>query len=170
MPVAGTRFHFRNCGVMRAQPRRVMAWLALSFAATAWAQTAPRPENFIKWRQSAYQVIGWNSGRVKAALAGNYDSHEVASASNALAAVAASGLDRLFPVGTATGKGWRDTTARGSIWSDNAKFRALNDEFVRETAELARVAAASDPKAVQAQFQKVARTCKSCHDKYRQTD
>jgi cytochrome c556 len=147
-----------------------MAWLALCAATTAGAQSAPRPENFIKWRQSAYQVIGWNSGRVKAALAGPYDSQEIASAANALAAVAASGLDKLFPAGTARGKGWRETTARESVWSDTTKFRALNDEFVRETAELARVAAASDPKAVQAQFQKVARTCKSCHDKFRQTD
>jgi len=173
MPVAGTRFHFRNRGVMRARPRRMAGWFAGLLAGSALlanAQTAPRPEAIIKWRQSAYQVIGWNSGRIKTALAGNYDAREVASAANALAAVAGSGLESLFPANTTQGKGWRDTTARETIWSETPKFRALNEEFAHEAAELARVAGGSDAKAVQAQFQKVARTCKSCHDRYRQTD
>ena len=86
------------------------------------------------------------------------------------AAVAGSGLESLFPAGTAQGRGWRETTVRQTIWSDAATFRALNEEFAREAAELARVAAAADATAVRAQFQKVARTCKSCHDKFRQTD
>ena len=155
------RFHFRN--------RAGFGMVAL-LGAWASAQTAPRPESLIKWRQSAYQVIAWNSGRIKDALAGQYAGPEVQNAANALAAVANSGLAALFAPGTADGKGWRETTARDEVFSDAGKFRALNEEFAREANTLARVAATGDRDAVNAQFLKVAQTCKSCHNQFRQTD
>jgi cytochrome c556 len=136
----------------------------------AFGQSAPRPEALIKWRQSAYQVIAWNSGRIKAALAGQHDAREIQAAATALAAVANSGLATLFAPGTADGKGWRETTARDEVFSDAGKFRALTEEFAREANALARIAAAGDRDSVNAQFVKVAQTCKSCHDKFRQTD
>src|SRR6186713_813841 len=170
------RFHFRNRVVMLAQPRArfvagLLAAAALTMTSWAAAQSAPRPEQLIKWRQSAYQVIAWNSGRIKAALAGQqYSSTEVQSAASALAAVAGSGLPALFAPGTADGKGWRETTARDEVFSDAAKFRALTEEFAREANTLARLAAAGDRATVNEQFLKVAQTCKSCHNQFRQTD
>ena len=44
------------------------AAIALAGAGTALAQQAPKPENLIKWRQSAFQVVAWNSGRIKSSL------------------------------------------------------------------------------------------------------
>ena len=147
----------------------MLAMVAL-LSASVSAETAQRPESLIKWRQSAYQVIAWNSGRIKAALAGSYARQEVQSAANALAAVANSGLAALFAPGTASGKGWRETTARDEVFSDAEKFRALTEEFAREANTLARVAAAGDRTTVNEQFLKVAQTCKSCHNQFRQTD
>ena len=144
----------------------VVALLSVSVC----AENAQRPESLIKWRQSAYQVIAWNSGRIKAALAGSYPRQEVQSAANALAAVANSGLATLFIPGTASGKGWRETTAREEVFRDADKFRALTEEFAREANTLARVAAAGDRPTVNEQFLKVAQTCKSCHNQFRQTD
>jgi cytochrome c556 len=134
------------------------------------AQSAPRPEALIKWRQSAFQVIAWNSGRIKSALTGKYDSREIQSAANALSALANSGLSSLFAPGTAEGKGWRETAASPAIFEDASRFRALSEQFARETAELARVADGADAQAVTRQFAKVAQTCKTCHDKFRETD
>lgn len=171
-----TRFHFRNREVMRARPHlrpRQVVFTAIALTligASAIAQTAPRPETLIKWRQSAFQVIGWNSTRLKAALAGKYDRHEVESAARSLAAVANSGLASLFAPGTADGKGWRETTARDEVFSDPQKFRALTEEFAREADTLATLAAGNDAQAVKAQFQKVAQACKSCHNKFRDTE
>src|ERR1043165_1627447 len=164
MANSDARFHFRN--------RVVTAAWVLALVVSGWvgAQGAPRPEALIKWRQSAYQVLAWNSGRIRSALTGHYDAREVQSAANALAAVANSGLPGLFPAGTATGKGWRDTTAKPEVFNDAAKFRALNEDFAREANELARLASGSEPQAVNEQFLKVAKACKSCHDKFRQTD
>jgi cytochrome c556 len=147
------------------------ALLSAFLGATAvMAQAAPRPESLIKWRQSAYQVIAWNSGRIKAALAGQYDAQEVQSAATTLAGVANSGLANLFAPGTEHGKGWRETTARDAVFSDARQFRALTEDFARETNTLARAAASGDRGAVNDQFLKVAQACKACHDKYRQTD
>ena len=175
MPKVETRFHFHNRGVMRMESARILkalaALVALSFSQLASAQSAPRPEQLIKWRQSAYQVIAWNSGRIKAALAGpKYSPVEVQSAASALAAVAGAGLPALFAPGTADGKGWRETTARDEVFSDAAKFLALTEEFPREANTLARLAAAGDRAAVNEQFLKVAQACKACHQKYRETD
>jgi len=173
MSTVDKRFHFRNRAVMRARPHaspKLMIAMVALLSASVCAENAQRPESLIKWRQSAYQVIAWNSGRIKAALAGSYPRQEVQSAANALAAVANSGLATLFIPGTASGKGWRETTARDEVFSDAEKFRALTEEFAREANTLARVAAAGDRTTVNEQFLKVAQTCKSCHNQFRQTD
>jgi cytochrome c556 len=150
--------------------RAPLAALALSLGSLVCAQTAPRPEQSIKWRQSAFQVIAWNTQRLKVALAANGDAREVQSAASALAAVASSGLPDLFTPGTEHGKGWRETTAGGAVFKDGAGFRAQSDEFARATASLARLAAGADRAATREQFAKVAKTCKACHDDFRATD
>ncbi len=173
MSTVEKRFHFRNRAVMRARPRvliRILPAALTLLSVSVFAETVPRAESLIKWRQSAYQVIAWNSGRIKTALAGPYAAQDVQSAANALAAVANSGLATLFAPGTADGKGWRETTARAEVFSDAAKFRALTEEFAREANTLARLAAAGDRAMVNEQFLKVAQTCKSCHNQFRQTD
>jgi cytochrome c556 len=160
------RFYLRNRVAMRV----ALATLALGCGALAVAQTAPRPEQLIKWRQSAFQVIAWNTQRLKSALAGNGDAREVQAAASTLAAVAASNLPDLFAPGTAHGKGWRETSVDAAVFTDAARFRALSQDFAREAALLARLAAGTDRVAVQDQFEKVAKTCKSCHDHFRETE
>lgn len=168
------RLHFRNRAVRRVRPR-VLAALAFGLAlcsAGAFAQTAPRPEQVIKWRQSAYQVIAWNTARLRSALGktGTFDAATVREAADALAAVAAAGLPELFPAATRSGRGWRETTARASVFDDAAGFRALSDDFARESRALAQSAAGADQAAVRERFKKIAQLCKGCHDIYRQMD
>ena len=98
---------------------------ATAFAATAlvaswsaFAQQAPKPEQLVKWRQSAYQVIAWNTGRVKANVEGKYNKDEVVKAANVIASLANSGLGSLFAAGTESGKGWHDTAARPELFKD----------------------------------------------------
>src|SRR5262249_22978654 len=120
------RFQFRNRAVIYLGLVVLLA-SGLLVSRPAPAHAAPTPEALIKWRQSAYQVIAWNSGRIKSALAGRYDDHEIRSAATALAAVANSGLPGLFAPGSAEGKGWRATTAKPEVFSDAAKFRAVSE-------------------------------------------
>ena len=141
---------------------------ALVGAAAAIAQQAPKPENLIKWRQSAFQVVAWNSGRIKSSLDSGYNKEQVLKAATAIAAIANSGLGSLFPAGTETGKGWHDTTVKAEAFTNGARFAELGGEFGKESNELVRVVSSgADAGAVKDQFGKLQKTCKSCHDEFR---
>ena len=146
--------------------------VALAAAATtAFAQQAPKPENLIKWRQSAFQVVAWNSGRIKASLDSGYNKDQVLRSANVIAAIANSGLSTLFAAGTETGKGWHDTTVKAEAFSNQARFGELGGDFAKESNELVRVVSSGgDAAAVKDQFGKLQKTCKSCHDDFRNTN
>ena len=148
----------------------VVAVSALAAAASAVAQQGPKPEQLIKWRQSAYQVIAWNTGRVKANVEGKYNKDEVIKAANTIAALANSGLGSLFAPGTEAGKGWHDTSAKPELFKDGARVGELAGNFTREANELAKVAAVGDVATVKDQLGKLQRTCKACHDDFKAKD
>jgi cytochrome c556 len=154
---------------MKASKPLVIA-LALAISGAALAQQAPRPENLIKWRQSAYQVLAWNSGRIKANVEGQYNHDEVVKAANVIAALANSGLGALFAPGTEQGKGWHETSAKPELFKNGARVGELAGNFTREANELAKVAASGDAAAVKTQFGKLGQTCKACHDDFKSKD
>ena len=141
--------------------------IALAWAGTALAQQAPKPETLIKWRQSAFQVVAWNSGRIKANLDGEYNKDQVIKSADVIAAIAGSGLGSLFPSGTETGKGWHDTTVKADLFANPAKVAQRSADFAKEANELLRIASSGDAAAVKDQFGKLQKTCKSCHDDFR---
>lgn len=146
----------------------LLAVLLLSCSAGAFAQQAgPKPEQQIKWRQSVYQVLGWNSGRIKANVDGQFNKEEVVRSANVIAALANSGLGSLFPAGTETGKGWKDTAVKPEFFKNPQKVGELAGNFNREANELAKVAASGDAAAVKAQFGKLGQACKACHDDFK---
>ena len=147
-----------------------LAIALLAGSASVLAQQAPKPENLIKWRQSAFQVVAWNTGRIKASVDGTYNKEEVQRAANVISAIANSGLGGLFAAGTEQGKGWHDTSAKPELFKDPKKFADLNASFGKEAAELAAVAGGGDVAAIKAQFGKLQRTCKSCHDDFKSKD
>jgi len=147
----------------------ILAMGALAAAATAMAQQAPKPEQLIKWRQSAYQVIAWNTGRVKANVDGQYNKEEVIKAANTIAAIANSGLGALYAPGTETGKGWHETSVKPELFTDK-KAGEVAASFNKEANELAKLAAVGDVAAVKAQLGKLQGTCKACHDDFRKKD
>jgi len=152
-----------------------LAALVVSIAAAsaaALAQQAPKPEQLIKWRQSAFQVVAWNNARIKASLDGTYNKEEVVKAANTIAAIANGGLGNLFAPGSDRGKGWHDTSAKPELFQEaNSKHAGeLSGSFGKEASELARVASAGDAAGVKDQFAKLNKTCKACHDDFRTKD
>jgi len=148
----------------------VLAVLALTLSAAAMAQQAPKPEQIIKWRQSVYQVLAWETGRIKNNVEGQYNKEDVIKAANAIAALANTGLGALYAPGTETGKGWHDTTVKPEIFTDGKRAGEVAGNFVKEANELAKVAATGDVAAVKAQHGKLTQTCKACHDDFRKKD
>jgi len=150
--------------------KNILFVITALLASTAQAQQAPKPEQLIKWRQSAYQVIGWNTGRVKANVDGAYNKDDVIRAANTIAAVANGGLPSLFPASTETGKGWHDTSVKPTLFSDAAGAATAQAAFGKEANELARLAQTGDVAAVKAQLAALQKTCKACHDDYRNSN
>ena len=151
-------------------PALLLLAVALAFAAvgSARAQQAPKPEALIKWRQSAFQVVAWNSGRIKSSLDGGYNKEQVLRSANVIAAIANSGLGSLFAPGTESAKGWHDTSVKPELFANTARFAELGGDFAKESTELVRVVSSgADGAAVKDQFGKLQKTCKSCHDDFR---
>lgn len=147
-----------------------LAVAVLAISGIAIAQQTPKPETLIKWRQSVFQVIAWNSGRIKANVDGQYNKDDVIRSANAIAALSKAGLGSLFAPGTEQGKGWHDTAARAEVFKDTSHFDELGAAFSKEANELATVALTGDQAAVKTQFGKLQRSCKSCHDDFKSRD
>ncbi|MDY0037952.1 MAG: cytochrome c [Zoogloea oleivorans] len=155
---------------MKKLVKPLLAVLLFTAASASMAQQAPKPEQVIKWRQSVYQVLAWNNGRIKNNVEGSYNKDEVIRAANAIAAIANSGLGALYPAGTETGKGWRETTVKPELFTETAKAGEAAKKFITESNELAKLAATGDAAAVKVQFGKLGQTCKGCHDDFRKKD
>lgn len=133
-------------------------------------QQPPKPEQLVKWRQSAYQVVAWNNGRIKAALeGGSFNADEVRRASGVIAALANANLGLLFAPGTEKAKGWRDTAVKPELFTDG-RVGQLATDFSREATSLAQVAQGGDAAAVREAFGRLGKTCKACHDAYKLKD
>jgi cytochrome c556 len=139
---------------------------------TVTAAAAMKPQDQIRTRQSGYTFMAWNMGRIKAQIANpaGYDKDEVVKAANVIAAIANSGLGTLFAPGTENGKGWHKTEAKPELFKDHEGVKKVAMAFNQEANELAKVAATGDVNAVKAQFGKLGKSCKSCHDKFREKD
>ncbi len=155
---------------LKTATKLALAATVVAVSGYAIAQQAPKPENLIKWRQSVFQVIGWNTGRIKANVEGTYNKDEVVKAANTLAALSKSGFEGLFVAGTEQGKGWHDTSARAEVFSNNKHFVELAQNFSTEAGNFATVAASGDQATVKAEFGKLTKTCKACHDDFKAKD
>ena len=155
---------------LKTATKLALAATVVAVSGYAIAQQAPKPENLIKWRQSVFQVIGWNTGRIKANVEGTYNKDEVVKAANTIAALSKSGFEGLFVAGTEQGKGWHDTSARAEVFSNNKHFVELAQNFSTEAGNFATVAASGDQATVKAEFGKLTKTCKACHDDFKAKD
>jgi cytochrome c556 len=139
----------------------------IAVAGATFAQSIGKPEDQIRWRQSAYHTIAWNMGRIKANLDGTYNKDQVIQAANVIQALANSGMGVLYAPGTDKGKGWKDTRAKAELFTDKEGVGKVAMAFNKEANEMAKVAAAGDAAAVKEQFGKLGGACKGCHDKFR---
>ena len=140
----------------------------LSLAATAVVAQAPqvKPEDHIKWRQSAYAVMGLHFGSL-AAMAQDkkpYNKEEAIRDADFVALLATEPRNHF---GEGTDKG-RDTKAKPEIWQKRSDFDSKMDRMVSETGKLPQVARNGDLAALKAAVGETGKACKACHDEYRQ--
>ncbi|MGH6638109.1 MAG: c-type cytochrome [Polaromonas sp.] len=141
-----------------------VATTLITLAAPASAQFA-KPEDAIKYRQSALSVLGTHFGRVGAMANGRVPFDAKVAADNA---ELVAGMAKLPWAGFAPGtdKGG-NTKAKPEIWTEQAKFKESNDKLVAESAKLAVAAKTGNLDALKTAFAATADTCKACHDSFR---
>lgn len=154
---------------MTAKTLAVAVALA-TLAGAATAQVIGKPEDQVRWRQSAYQTLAWSMGRIKANVEGTYNKDQVVQAANVIQAVANSGMGALYAAGTEKAKGWHGTHAKPELFTDKDGVGKVAKAFNEAANEMAKVAATGDAAAVKAQFGKLGESCKGCHDKFRRDD
>ena len=77
--------------------------------------------------------------------------------------------ERWFPAGTGP-ESEIETAARPEIWQQPAEFKAAQKVFGEQAARLAQMADGNDLGAIKAQWQALGKTCKGCHEKFREKD
>ncbi len=139
-----------------------LAACGLLAALPAAAQFA-KPDDAIKYRQSALFVMGQHFGRLGAMANGRVPYDAAAAAANAEVVADMAKLPWAgFGAGTEGGK------AKPEIWKEQAKFKEGHEKLVAETAKLVTAAKAGNLDALKAQFGPTAASCKACHDSFRE--
>jgi cytochrome c556 len=132
-------------------------------AMPAAAQFA-KPEDAIKYRKAAFNVMASHFGRIGAMVQGKAPFDAKAAADNAEIATMMSRLPyTAFVAGTDKG----DTKAKPEIWTEDAKFRAAATKMQEEMAKLNAAAKTGNLDQIKAAFGPVGQSCKACHDEYR---
>jgi cytochrome c556 len=142
----------------------VFAAAATVLALPASAQFA-KPEDAVKYRQSALFVMGQHFGRIGAMANGRipYDAKAAVENAEVFADMAklpwagfGAGTDKVTP-----------QRAKAEVWTEQAKFKEHNEKLVSESGKLLAAAKTNNLDNLKTAFSSTAATCKGCHDVYR---
>jgi len=146
---------------MKTSALLALAAAIFALALPAAAQFA-KPEDAVKYRESAMFIQSQHLGRVAAMASGRVPYDAAAATANAEVVAMISKLPWAgFGPGTEGGK------AKPDIWKEQAKFKELNERLMAETEKLAAATKAGNLDAVKAAVASVGETCKTCHDTFR---
>lgn len=142
----------------------VLAAAALAVAVPASAQFA-KPEDAVKYRQSALFVMSTHFGRIGAMANGRvpYDAKAAVDNAEVVADMAKLPWAGFIP---GTDK-VSSTRAKAEVWTEQAKFKEHNEKLIAETGKLLAAAKTNNLDNLKAAFGSTAGTCKACHDNFR---
>jgi cytochrome c556 len=148
---------------------KFVASVAISVAAAtlgvpAFAQFA-KPEDAVKYRQSALFVMSQHFGRIGAMVNGRVPYDAKAAIENAEVVADMAKLP-WAGFGPGTDK-VTSTKAKAEIWTEQAKFKEHNEKLVAETGKLLAAAKTNNLDNLKAAFGSTGGTCKACHDGFR---
>jgi cytochrome c556 len=143
----------------------IAATLAGLFTALPAAAQFAKPEDAVKYRKSAFTVMGTHFGRIGAMVQGRVPYDAAAITANADIVVHMSTLPYAgFPEGTS---GTEKGTPKPNVWTERAKFDEAAKKMQDEVAKLLAAAKSGNADQVKAQFGNAAGACKNCHDNFR---
>jgi cytochrome c556 len=125
-----------------------------------------KPEDAIRYRQSAMVLIGNNMGRINGQLKAATPNIQVIQQSAAVVEFASKLPFEAFIPGSETG-GTPATRAKPELFKDTDKVKQLSEKMQGEVVKLNAAAKGGDIAAIRAAFGDVGKSCKACHDDYR---
>ena len=139
------------------------AALVAAFAALPAQAQFAKAEDAVAYRQGAYRVLAQHFGSLGAMANGKapFDAARAAADGEVLAVIAK--LPAAGFVAGAESKG-----AKPAIWTEADKFKQLDQDLVSAAGKLAEAAKSGDLAQIKAAFGPTAKTCKACHDEFRQ--
>jgi cytochrome c556 len=140
----------------------VIAAAAIMFSAPASAQFQ-KPEDAVKYRQSALSVMGTHFGRIGAMVNGKAP-FDAKSAQDSATIVAT--LSTLPWAGFTPDTEALKSRARPEIWKESAKFKEASDKMVAEVAKLEAASKSGNLDTIKAAFGAAGGSCKNCHDSF----
>ena len=148
---------------MKVVATLALAAAAVTLAAPASAQFA-KPEDAVKYRQSAMFIMGQHFGRIGAMVNGRapYDPAAAATSAEIVAEMAKLPWPGFHP---STDK--LSQKAKSEIWTDTAKFKDASERLQAAAPKLAAAAKAGNMDTLKPAFQDAAGACKNCHDNFR---
>ena len=142
----------------------ILGVAAVAVTLPATAQFA-KPEDAIKYRQSALTVMGAHFGRVAGMANGRIPFDAKVAADNAAIAETMSKLP-WAGFGEGTDKG-ATTRAKPEIWTDNAKFKAASEKMQGEMVKLVAATKTGNLDTIKTAVGATGGSCKACHDDFR---
>lgn len=139
-----------------------VAGLATALPAAAQFQ---KPEDAVKYRQAGMTLIGAHFGRIGAMAQGKVPFDGATAAENADIVARLSALPFAAYVEGTAGTTRGSTSAK--VWTERAKFDAAAKTMQDEVAKLALAAKANNVDALKAAFGAAGKSCKACHDDFR---
>ncbi len=138
------------------------AVIGLTGALPALAQFQ-KPEDAVKYRQSAMFVMGNHMGRLNAMVQGRVPFDAAQAAANADVLLV---MSKLPFVGFIDGTTAANSKAKPEIWTERAKFDAGAQRMQEAMVKLNEAAKSANLDQIKAAFGPVGQACKSCHDSY----
>jgi cytochrome c556 len=139
-----------------------VACAAVSLPAAAQFQ---KPEDAVKYRQSSMTVMANHFGRIGAMASGRAPYDAATAAANAEVVAVMSRLHWVGFVDNTAGTAKGGASAK--IWSERAQFDESGKKMEAEIQKLLAAARSNSLDAIKPAFGEVGKTCKGCHDSYR---
>ena len=121
-------------------------------------------EKAIKYRQGAFAVMGWNFGAIVDMIKGKrpFDQEDFARRAKIISDVSLIPLEG-FVANSFEGP----TKSKAVIWTNFAEFEVKLKQMQEAASHLSTVSLSGDYDASKKAAIKLGKTCKSCHDEYR---
>jgi cytochrome c556 len=143
--------------------KSALAVLILAATALLAEGQQVKPENQIKYRKAAYQLMNFNFGSLEAMATDKKPFNKDDAVRNAeFVALLATVPKGFFGEGTD-----KDTKAKPEIWTHRSDFDAKMEKMTSEAAKVPAAVHSGDMAAFKKQVADLGAACKACHDEYR---